>query len=93
MPLKKHRRNLKAYSNCFAGWEAVDWMLDYLKTSADFKHLTLNRQNAVSILKILCKDKLFEDVRSTASSAVSDHSFNAKPFGDDDRLYRQFILN
>lgn len=85
MPLKKHWRNLRAYSNCFSGSDAVDWMLRYLKTSPHFKHLTLNRQNAIAVLQIMFRDKLFEDVRAAAST----DSFNQpKPFADDDRLYR-----
>lgn len=80
MPLKKHWRNLRAYSNCFSGSDAVDWMLRYLKTSAYFQHLTLNRQNAIAVLQIMFRDKLFEDVRA--------ESYNPKPFADDDRLYR-----
>lgn len=84
MPLKKHWRNLRAYSNCFIGSDAVDWMLRYLKTSTHFKHLTLNRQNAIAVLQIMHKDKLFEDVRASSSA----ENFNPKPFTDDDRLYR-----
>lgn len=110
MPVRKHWRNLRTYSNCFTGSDAVDWMLRFLKSSPHFKHLTITRHNAVAVLQIMHKDRLFEDVRTpvsaapptSSSSAVTNaglvssssaaDAYSAKPFVDDDHLYRLALV-
>lgn len=86
MPLKKHWRNLRAHSDCFTGSEAIEWMYRHLKASPHFKHLTVNRQNAIALLQFMLKDKIFEDVRA------GGENYNMKPFQSDDRLYRYCII-
>jgi hypothetical protein len=83
MPLRRHWRNFRTYSDCFAASDAIDWVYKFLKSSANFKHLTITRQNAIKVLQIFHKDKLIEDVR-----AVAGDLFNFKEFQDDDRLYK-----
>jgi hypothetical protein len=83
MPLRRHWRNFRTYSDCFAASDAIDWVYKFLKSSPNFKHLTITRQNAIKVLQIFHKDKLIEDVR-----AATGDVYNFKEFQDDDRLYR-----
>jgi hypothetical protein len=82
MPLRRHWRNFRTYSDCFTASEATDWVFRYLQTSSNFKHLNITRQNAVKVLQIFSKDKLIEDVRA------GSENFNFKLFQDDDRIYK-----
>lgn len=81
IPLKRHWRNLKSYSDCFTANEAIEWLYNYLKTSPNFKSQTLiTRQKAIQLLQIFLKQKIIEDVRGD--------KYNNKEFQDDDRLYK-----
>lgn len=85
MPLKRHWRNFRTYTDCFTASEAIDWVYKYLKASANFQHLNITRQNAIKLLQIFLKERIIEDVRS-------GENFVFKEFQDDDRIYR-FNLN
>ena len=81
MPLKRHWRNFRAYSDCFAANEAIEWLYRYLKTSHNFKSQTsITRQ----LLQIFLKERIIEDVRGD--------KYNSKEFQDDDRLFK-YIIN
>ena len=85
MPLKKHWRNFRTYSDCFTASEAIEWLYKHLKTSPSFSHLSITRQNAIKVLQIYLKQKIIEDVRG---NATNNESTNNKEFQDDDRVYR-----
>ena len=79
--LKRHWRNFRTYSDCFAENEAIEWLYKYLKTSHNFKSQTLiTRQQAIQLLQIFLKERIIEDVRGD--------KYNTKEFQDDDRLYK-----
>ena len=81
--LKKHWRNFRAYQDCFAACEAIEWLFGYLKQSPNFKsHTSLKREQAVQLLQVFLKDKIIEDVRASSEKYIF------KPFSDDDRLYK-----
>ena len=85
MPLKRHWRNFRAYSDCFAANEAIEWLYRYLKTSHNFKSQTsITRQQAIQLLQIFLKERIIEDVRGD--------KYNSKEFQDDDRLFK-YIIN
>lgn len=81
MPLKRHWRNFRTYTDCFSASEAIEWLYRHLKTNQAFSHLSISRQNAVKVLQIFLKEKVIEDVRS-------NENFTHKEFQDDDRIYR-----
>jgi hypothetical protein len=81
VPLKRHWRNFRAYPDCFAANEAVEWLYRYLKTSSNFKAKTkIQRQQAVQLLQVFLNENIFEDVRGD--------KYSSKQFQDDDRLYK-----
>jgi hypothetical protein len=86
MPLKRHWRNFRTYSDCFTASEAIEWLYRHLKTNQNFSHLSISRQNAIKVLQIFLKDKIIEDVRSAGEN------INFKEFQDDDRVYK-YIFN
>jgi hypothetical protein len=81
MPLKRHWRNFRTYSDCFTASEAIEWLYRHLKINQAFSHLSISRQNAVKVLQIFLKEKIIEDVRSNENLAQKD-------FQDDERVYR-----
>ncbi len=84
MPLKRHWRNFRTYTDCFSASEAIEWLYRHLKTNQAFSHLSISRQNAVKVLQIFLKEKVIEDVRS-------NENFTHKEFQDDDRIYRYYF--
>lgn len=81
MPLKRHWKNFRTFNDCFTASEAIEWIYRYLKTSPNFQHLNISRQNAIKLLQIYFKERIIEDVRSC-------ENFSFKEFQDDDRIYR-----
>ncbi|XP_077573488.1 DEP domain-containing protein 1A [Stigmatopora nigra] len=62
MPLKKHRQNLRNYSNCFSALAAVDWLHQMLCNNSNFGP-DVTRQQTVQLLKKFLKNHVIEDVK------------------------------
>ena len=84
MPLKRHWRNFRTYSECFTASDAIEWLYRHLKTNQNFSHITITRQNAIKVLQIFLKDKVIEDVRISGGT----ENITLKEFQDDERIYK-----
>lgn len=84
LPLKRHWRNFRTYTDCFAASEAIDWLCRNLKpntNTATKSQTPLTRQQATQLLQFFLREKIIEDVR--VGEKVS-----TKELQDDDRLYK-----
>ncbi|CAF0977052.1 unnamed protein product [Brachionus calyciflorus] len=86
MPLKRHWKNFRTFNDCFTASEAIEWIYSFLKSSPNFQHLNITRQNAIKLLQIYLKERIIEDVRS-------GENFSFKEFQDDNRIYRFCMSN
>ena len=57
LPRKRHRFQLRAYEDCFAGSEAVEWLWDYLKQTEAFGK-NVSRQQTVLLCQKLMASKV-----------------------------------
>jgi hypothetical protein len=82
IPLKRHRKNLRSYSNCFTAAEAIDWLFEYLKANPNFKsNKTITRDQAAQLLNVFLRERIIEDVRGAKYSRRELEQ-------DDERLFR-----
>merc|ERR1712127_250613 len=56
LPLKRHWRNFRTYSDCFSASEAIEWLFRTLKADPNFSHTSLSRQKATNVLAIFLRD-------------------------------------
>ncbi|GBM04504.1 DEP domain-containing protein 1A [Araneus ventricosus] len=78
MPLKKHRRRMQTYNNCFAASEAVTWLHCYLMNNPNFGP-EVTRQQTVNLLQKFLKCHVIENIIVRSKN---------KEFSDDSHLYR-----
>lgn len=66
MPVRKRRKGLKTFDNCFSGSEAVSWTLDYLKRNSDLllsAGQIVNREKVALLMQKFVEQKIIQDVR------------------------------
>ncbi|KAI1278092.1 DEP domain-containing protein 1A [Halotydeus destructor] len=51
VPVRKHRKHLKYYDDCFLAKDSVDWIHHYLMASPYFENQEIERQQAVQLLR------------------------------------------
>ncbi|CAL1280048.1 unnamed protein product [Larinioides sclopetarius] len=78
MPVKKHRRRMQTYNNCFAASEAVTWLHCYLMNNPNFGP-EVTRQQTVNLLQKFLKCHVIESIIVRSKN---------KDFSDDSHLYR-----
>lgn len=67
IPLKRHRRHIKTYENCFTGSEAVTWLLRTLKRNPNFDP-GITKEQTIQLLNKFFKAGIFE--RATSSGLI-----------------------
>ncbi|XP_015785176.1 DEP domain-containing protein 1B-like isoform X2 [Tetranychus urticae] len=78
--LKRHRRHLKAYENCFVACKAVDWLYDYLAVHKKSENKEISRQQAIQLLDKFLTYDIIEKVACKNTSCAK--------FKDNKDLYR-----
>ncbi|GFS90368.1 DEP domain-containing protein 1A [Nephila pilipes] len=78
MPVKKHRRRIQTYHNCFTASEAVTWLHCYLMNNPNFG-LDVTRQQTINLLQKFLKCHVIESITIRSKE---------KQFSDDSHLYR-----
>ncbi|XP_055953824.1 DEP domain-containing protein 1B-like isoform X2 [Argiope bruennichi] len=78
MPVKKHRRRMQTYNNCFTASEAVTWLHCYLMNNPNFGP-EVTRQQTVNLLQKFLKCHVIECIIVRSKN---------KEFSDDSHLYR-----
>ncbi|XP_014663453.1 PREDICTED: uncharacterized protein LOC106806114 [Priapulus caudatus] len=82
MPLKKHRRSMRYYDNCFTPSDAVEWLHGHLQENPIFGR-DVTRQQITQLLEKFYKCGVFEDVRGAKHN---------KDFSDSGHVFR-FVDN
>ncbi|XP_067122366.1 DEP domain-containing protein 1A-like isoform X1 [Centruroides vittatus] len=80
MPLRKHRRHMRSFENCFSASEAVDWLHNFLRRNHSFGP-DVTRQQTVQLLQKFMKAGVFERVKSNSKD-------NQEEFKDNSQLYK-----
>ncbi|XP_069693031.1 DEP domain-containing protein 1A-like isoform X2 [Periplaneta americana] len=64
IPLKKHRRHIKVYENCFTGQEAVNWFQTALQNNLHVGNVT--KEQTIQLLNKFLKAGIFQNVNATS---------------------------
>ncbi|XP_053213829.1 DEP domain-containing protein 1B-like [Panonychus citri] len=73
--LKRHRRHLRAYDNCFVACKAVDWLYEYLSAQKRNENKQISRQQAIQLLDKFLTYDIIEKVvtKNTSCSKFKDN--------------------
>ena len=66
MPLKKHKKNMRTYENCFSSTEAVDFLHKHLQKNPNFG-TEVSKEQTVQLLKKLYRAGIIENVREDST--------------------------
>jgi len=62
MPIKKHKKNLRTYDNCFSSTEAIDWLQKDLQNNPNFG-TDVTKEQTIQLLKKLHRAGIIENVK------------------------------
>jgi len=62
MPVRKHKKNLKTYENCFSSSEVIDWLHKNLQKNSNFG-TDVTREQTLQLLSKLTRAGIIENVR------------------------------
>jgi hypothetical protein len=65
IPLKRHRRHIKVYDNCFTGQEAVNWFQSVLQNNLHLGNI-VTREQTIQLLNKFLKASVFQNVNASA---------------------------
>ncbi len=66
MPLKKHKKNMRTYENCFSSTDAVDWLQKSLQKNPNFG-AEVTKEQTVLLLQKLYRAGIIENVREDSN--------------------------
>jgi predicted transcriptional regulator YheO len=75
MPLKKHKKNMRTYENCFSSTEAVEFLHRNLQKNPNFGS-DVTKEQTVQLLKKLYRAGIIENVKDDAI----DEEFKVRHF-------------
>jgi hypothetical protein len=63
IPLKRHRRHIKVYDNCFTGQEAVNWFQSVLQ-NCFHRGNSVTREQTIQLLNKFLKAGVFQNINA-----------------------------
>jgi hypothetical protein len=65
IPLKRHRRHIKVYDNCFTGQEAINWFQSILQNNLHLGNI-VTREQTIQLLNKFLKAGVFRNINASS---------------------------